>query len=291
MNEETDPNWDGAEPLGHTLGGTDSWLPQNSRLPGHYSLGPQTTVWPELELDFSTMPWIELELALKVEQSPLSAKIGQKIGFADLPGEIRNQIYGYVVDGITSIEIEITWCTKGRDLTHYRHRKSIADKMTDLSWRSYSTEDDRFEAMFTKAIEDNKATTRRRELAREGTTLRASGRQSSEYGAGGLAALLRVCRLTYTELCSTLYGGNTFSFASRSLLLKFMKNLTPFAKGFISNIYLAHDMQGAPENPKLAFLKFKDRERWVQTLQKVATECTCKFTNFFGLFFSYIHTC
>ena len=259
-------------------------MPRTPKLPDSFSLAPQFVEWSEADKALSFMQDVEFKPAAEAQKTIVTAKIGRKVGFTDLPWEVRNQIYGYVVEDFTGKEFEISWCTKNKDLTHYIHLQSVACKASDLSWRGYRTDDLRFETMFTKAIKDEKATTQRRELVRKARSSDQTDSQATNSAGNGLAALLHVCRLTYNELCPILYGRNTFSFASRKLLRKFMDNLSPYAKGFIERIYLVYSQQGASQNPKLHFLKKKDQQLWIQVLKKVATECTCKLIRFLKSF-------
>jgi hypothetical protein len=191
--------------------------------------------------------------------------VSPKVGFFDLPGEIRNNIYYWLFKNL--YDCEIAWCTKGKDLTHYRHRVPIEEKELDTTWCKWSRSDPRFKNMFYIPIIDTKAATQRRQFIRQCRTT------SPELETGGVAAPLLACRLMYQEATSFLYRSMNFGFSSRSLLRKFMGNLKPLAISSIETVYVVHDMQGPALYRKDAAMKEKDRQYWIQDLKSLVANC------------------
>ena len=239
-----------------------------------------------------------------------TAKIDpNKIGFLDLPGEVRNKIYDYALSHVN--DYEIIWLSKGKDLTHYRHRTPIRNKPKDFIFGQVRPGDVRFNTHFVVGVQNKEAVSQRRqEVCRQSNrrhatfakntktnrvlaamngqpTLEISGNNYEKYcnsyaastwnlQARGFACLLGLDRQIHDEAASLFYSRSTFSFASRALLSKFLDNLTPVARANICNIHLVHDMENVSFLKGGRVFKDKERQKLIACLQTMASECKCK---------------
>ncbi|MCJ1325327.1 hypothetical protein MMC10_001990 [Thelotrema lepadinum] len=235
------------------------------------------------------------EPTLKVEQNSFqpdfvpmrvsTAKIDpEKTGFLDLPGEIRNRIYDLALP--KENDLEITWLTRGKELTHYRHRLPISKKPKDVIYGKLRPGDRAFNGHFRAAIRNKAATIKRRQQTRaQAQERRATYAKEKKTGevslppsdwtlqTRGFATLLGLNRQLHDEAASLFYSRSTFSFASRALLDKFLDNLTPIGRAHLCKIYLAHDMESPSMLKSDRVFKEKERKKWVATLQALSSKC------------------
>ena len=231
----------------------------------------------------------------------------KKTGFMDLPGEVRNIVYEYAFP--TGSDYEIIWLSKGKDLTHYRHRTPIQHKPKDVIFGKLRPSDVGFGGNFQVALKDREQTITRRKEARvqlnkklsayahEVRTInssKAKGDQKDANSLGpkkarklnavypwvlqakGFKALLCTNRQIHDEAGSLLYSRSSFSFASRALMKRFLDNLTPIARVNLCKIYLVHDMQNVPFKRADLTYSQKEREKLVVDLKALIAGCKCK---------------
>lgn len=235
-----------------------------------------------------------------------NAKIdADKIGFMDLPGEIRNRIYDFAFPKMN--HYEIVWLSKGKDLTHYRHRSPIVSRPKDRILGKIRPKDMEFLKHFSVCTFDAyKMAKRRGQVRFQAVQKRAAYAQAAKTSdanqqqAIGLAissieangfdkddgwglqvkgskALLGVNRQIHDEVASLFYSRNAFSFASHALMTKFLDSLTPIARVNICMISLAHDMQNIPLLKSNLTFSEKERKNLVANLQGLTTRCQCKY--------------
>ena len=233
-----------------------------------------------------------------------------QIGFMDLPGEIRNQIYDYAFP--KGHDYEIIWLSRGKDLTHFRHRTPIQHKPQDLMFGKLRPHHAGFDGNFRRPSQDASEKIQYRRSVRitiakkraayaqavsamkNASKASKNPTNSAEFNADqivsqlnetypwtlqvkGFTSLLGVSRQVHDEVASLFYSRNTFSFGSRTLMTKFLNNLTPIARSNLCKIYLTHDMLGVPFLRSDMMYREKEREKLVQDLRDMTSRCKCKF--------------
>lgn len=186
-----------------------------------------------------------------------------------IPGEIRNQIYSYLFSEIN--DYEIIWCTRGKDLTYYKHRIPIDEKGHTIAWRHLARNNPLRDIHFERPVKNTTATTSRRAEARRRYNSPANHQQDRDiqYQASGPTAFLMVCRRIYEEAMPLFYKRHNFSFSSRSLLREFMRRLSPVAMAGVGRLYIAHDGQAWPLMKRDAALVEKEYRFWMEDLRKM----------------------
>ena len=232
--------------------------------------------------------------------------------FMDLPGEIRNRVYELAF--VKSVDFEIVWLSKGRDLTHYRYKTRLGRLDKDVMWGRLrpDRDDPEFGGLFYSALLNPDATKKRRKevwataaekravVAQTTKVKKSLSSKNGKVGRGrllrtkavenmqkqryqfnlevrGFRSLLCLNRQIHDEAASMFYSRNTFSFGTRTLMLKFLQSLTPIARLNICNIRLVHDTPNIPLMKKDMYVVEKDNRNLVKALEYLSSHCICEF--------------
>jgi hypothetical protein len=200
-----------------------------------------------------------------------------RLGFLDLPGEIRNPIYMLLFQ---RTDYELRWLSEPRNtpnrfrsLTYWEYNlprdwldetRAWADiKVGESTGWDLVFSGPKFHGCGERALE------RRRNLFKE---WRLRNYRAPMGTAPSRAALLQTCRQINVEATPFLYSEASFGFADTGLPHRFLSCLRPPTKRWINKIYLQHQTykegfwrQGTP-----GALKMKVHDSWMSTCRRVA---------------------
>jgi hypothetical protein len=176
-----------------------------------------------------------------LRQTP-SQKRQKSIGFLDLPGEIRNQIYDHYFKDKVRIEL----VAKGTRL--YPKRSPSPSKQRQLTIRK-------------PKLHNRK-------------TLEKKGEYKSCKWESTFSALLLVCWQIYRETMPFHYNAAAFVFASTGNLRFFLKVIPTLNLTFITALELHHCSYGCPSQPGYMVWKAKYDTSWWNVCKAASLQLT-----------------
>ena len=185
-----------------------------------------------------------------IKRTPLFVRDGH-FRFLDLPAEIRNQIYGYLIEPEC---YTIKWDGEGRrghQLTHRLPKRSNACQPR----LSQSTRQ------------------RRLDLKKSPRCVGRELLMKDLYSDCSPVALSWVCRKMYGEASSMLYSRSTFIFDGIGPLRHFMDTVTSQNKASITTLKLVYKAYGQPSRTENRIWKAKADRAWEDLCWRISYEC------------------
>lgn len=173
--------------------------------------------------------------------------------FLNLPGELRNKIYGYV---IKKYHYMIEWVDnkcRNKSLTYW-----IPDKNGKKS------------GPFLRL---KTATAHRRHML-DSPGGRVRQRLPVDYFRKTPVAPLLVCKQMHKEASSVFYSKCTFDFHGLRALDHFLDKLLPVAKSSITHLFIKYRAYGHPEETVNKWIKYKHDSRWEMLCWRISEECS-----------------
>lgn len=169
--------------------------------------------------------------------------------FCDLPGELRNKIYGYV---FTREFYKICWADKKKTSLTYQlpKRPVYASPRLDPS------------------------VIRRRRLFDYPRRIRSNEVIESYELSPGPAALLLTCKLISEEASSLFYSISTFTFQNQGTFTAFLNTLSMTKKASIRSLHLKHHTAGHPFWTQYRKWKGVYDDKWDDLCLKASDELT-----------------
>lgn len=169
--------------------------------------------------------------------------------FCDLPGELRNKVYGYV---FTREFYKICWADKTKkSLTYQLPKKPVyASPRLDPS------------------------ISRRRRLFDYPRRIRSNEVIEPYKLSPGPAALLLTCKLISEEASSLFYSKSTFTFQNQGTFAAFLDTLSMAKKASIRSLHLKHHTAGNPFLTQYRGWKVVYDDKWDDLCLKASDELT-----------------
>ncbi|KAI4613696.1 hypothetical protein J4E83_007297 [Alternaria metachromatica] len=169
-------------------------------------------------------------------------------GFLALPGEIRNQIYGYYFDSECRCEI----ASKGSRLTARKPPPTVKLSSNLIATKNTTT----------APTAEIKAT-----LPIVVRFSRSLGKYNAVQGLrtnwpGSLCALSLVCKQVYAETVKLLYQNTTFVFDAPKRMTNFFKYASSIHLGSITKLHLHYSTYGNPNKTVDVVWQEKHHQSW-----------------------------
>lgn len=169
--------------------------------------------------------------------------------FCDLPGELRNKIYGFV---FAREFYKICWADKTKKSLTYKLPKRPAYASPRL----------------------DRSVSRRRRLFDYPRRIRSNEVISQYKLSPGPAALLLTCKLVSEEASSLFYSISTFTFQNQGTFAAFLDTLSMAKKASIRSLHLKHHTAGNPFLTQYRKWKGVYDDKWDDLCLKVSDELT-----------------
>lgn len=170
--------------------------------------------------------------------------------FTDLPGEIRNKIYGYTFHHEL---YEISWADKAQSSLTYR----LPQRPAHASPRLTPT------------------ACRRRRLFDYPRRIRSNEIIEPYQLSPGPASLLLTCKRVCEEASSLFYGISTFTFKNQGAFAAFLKTTGKRNLTSIRSLHLKHHTAGNPFLSQFQSWKHVYDNKWEELCYQAAQEMTC----------------
>lgn len=210
------------------------------------------TIYPQLLPPVPTRSVLPQTVAVRLPPTPGPPRRPLNIRpfkFCDLPGELRNKIYGYV---FTREMYKICWADKTKTSLTYRlpKRPVYASPRLDPS------------------------VSRRRRLFDFPRRIRSNEVIEPYKLSPGPAALLLTCKLISEEASSLFYSKSTFTFQNQGTFAAFLDTLSMAKKASIRSLHLKHHTAGHPFLTQHRKWKGVYDDKWDELCLKVSDELT-----------------
>lgn len=219
-------------------------------------LSPQASKADYLILDRRTLACPDLGLIHLPKEPDIPRPKRQKpkgnFNFLGLPGEIRNQIYNYVIQEET---YAVDWEGETSQTKRLSHRLPYRPKSM---WPQLSVETVERRKTLRKHIDSDE----RKKLMKD------------FYSHSSPVSLLFVCQKIYPEAATVFYSTHTFAFDLLGSLRFFLNTVSPANKAAIRSIAFTYKTYGYPKLTKDQHWKDVADSKWDGLCWRVSDECT-----------------
>ena len=178
------------------------------------------------------------------------------VKFLDLPGEVRNKIYGYA---FTKEFFSIGWA-----------EPSSTSMKINVRSLTYSLP----KRPKNKSPQLAPGVCRRRRLFDLPRRLRSSEAIPPYQLSPGPAALLLTCKTVNREATPLFYGNSTFTFHSQTIFQRFLDTIGTSSKASIRSMHLKHYTAGHPFYRPHEWMKATYDDKWDDLCVQAAAELT-----------------
>ncbi|KAK8256355.1 hypothetical protein IWZ00DRAFT_159720 [Phyllosticta capitalensis] len=191
----------------------------------------------------------------------------KRLGFLDLPGEIRNAIYEEIFPSDKAVEIDFN-----PDASHIPD-ETLSPEASDVLMGIYQDSKVRpppkCEAGSMLKINVRRATPTPR--------TKASGKRrprEPDWTRVLCGGLLETCHQVHQEAASFLYSRPVFKFSSPNALDHFLKTVRPENLEHIKHVFIAHCTRREACSEVSEFSKDRHDQKWIDVMQKAAEKLT-----------------
>ncbi|KAF2759225.1 hypothetical protein EJ05DRAFT_337533 [Pseudovirgaria hyperparasitica] len=181
------------------------------------------------------------------------SKPRKQVGFSDLPGEVRNQIYGYYFQKRSRVELH----TVPKRTT----RKNPLPRKSNQTFIFVSPTADSRKVVYSPKKPSAQSTVHiTRPLFKSCHKIRSQYHDTK--WSSSIGALFLVSRQLYEETIHFHYVNTTFVFDTSKRLRSFLTHVSTERLSAIRNIEVKHISYGEPQHPRDCVYKNKHDEKW-----------------------------